>query len=149
MTKEIALTQGQKPVIYEKTYHGVALEVGFLARQHDLADIIAGLNIIALGTGDRIRFVGGLFLEFQLCSNKSEIFRENGGFCVKLRRADLVEIMNYLIEYFRDGSATVDHVDVEVEFCGGPIRECVLVVRSERFAPLISVSEVKKRLSLE
>ena len=81
--------------------------------------------------------------------NQSIIERNGPRFQVGLTKNDIEFISSYLLQYYRDSLAPVDHVDIEVEGLNELARNGTLVIKTSNAIEPMSGDEARKILGLD
>lgn len=106
--------------------------------EHDLAHLVTiqskkSSKYVVLSTAD----------------NPSHVQYRDGRLHVSLSSNDMGLLAAYILQYYRDHCAPVDHIDIEVEHGGSLGKDAVLVIRTAHFAKPMSADEAKKLLGID
>lgn len=89
------------------------------------------------------------YVVLSAADNQSQVQYRNGRFHVALSSNDMGLLAAYILQYYRDHCASVDHIDIELEHDGCLGKDAVLVIRATYFAKTMSANEAKRLLGID
>jgi hypothetical protein len=145
MNRNINLTGSD--AIVERRHTERAWDIGFTVTQTTLHDVLIGFFLILFGKLDTLSMPGRHHLTLRVNDQEhSTLSKSDGAFRVNLSRNDLESVLSYLLDYERDGMASVNHLDVELKNLSCPSDDVMLIVRSAETKPPMSADEARKIL---
>ena len=145
MNRRLELRQSLEICRFDATNWAVELKV----RSLEVTSLICELTLLIFGRSHQLTlsFAGSDTIVLGVTAEKSSV--EVCGIrrlLVSMNRNDLEFIMCYLITWYRDGFAEVDHIDLELsgtEDCGS---DCTLVVKAESWQHIMTGEEAERML---
>jgi hypothetical protein len=129
MNRRLELRQSLETCRFDATNWAAELTV----RSSEVTSLICELTLLIFGKSNQLTLSSASSDTVLAVSkeNSSVEVRDTRRFLVSMSRNDLEFIVSYLLAWYRDGFAEVNHIDLELsgaEDCG---RNCTLVVRAE------------------
>ena len=81
--------------------------------------------------------------------DKSTIDQSNGKYQVQLTHRDIGTISSYLLKYYRDSYAPVDHLDIEISYKIKPDNDVTLMIKASNVAEPLSEEAVRRALGIQ
>lgn len=129
MNRRLELRQSLETCRFDATNWAAELTV----RSSEVTSLICELTLLIFGKSNQLTLSSASSDTVLAVSKEysSVEVRDTRRFLVSMSRNDLEFIVSYLLAWYRDGFAEVNHIDLELsgaEDCG---RNCTLVVRAE------------------
>ncbi len=129
MNRRLELRQSLETCRFDATNWAAELTV----RSSEVTSLICELTLLIFGKSNQLTLSSASSdTVLAVSKEKSSVeVRDTRRFLMSMSRNDLEFIVSYLLAWYRDGFAEVDHIDLELsgaEDCG---TNCTLVVRAE------------------
>ncbi|MDO3413389.1 hypothetical protein QWJ34_26810 [Saccharibacillus sp. CPCC 101409] len=89
-----------------------------------------------------------LQIQLQQAETQSQVESKAENLKLKITERDMGVIYSFLLLYYRDAVAPVDHIDIELSDENDPEKEVYLIIKAEDFSEPISEKEARRILDM-
>ena len=115
----------------------------------EVVPLVCEITLLLYGRSDQLSllFDRGRKLVVSVCEGKSVVEgSDNSPSSLSLNRSDAEFLLCFLLTWYRDGVAEVNHIDVELVASQSAGKDCTLVVKAETSQPPLPGDEAERIL---
>lgn len=116
----------------------------------EVASLSLELSMLGLGTTRQLTLTSPGAVTFVLSCDQALAWPraevEGKRVLIQLNQRSLETLLSYLLVYYRDGQATVDHLDLEMDYQGPLGKSATFILKAADFAPSLSPEEAAQQI---
>lgn len=132
------------PVV-ERHYDEKSWSLDFTVDAQTQRDIVIAISLLIYSKVSFVKILGGKTINiFMHNHDVSSIEKTKSGYKIFLVRRTLETVLSYLLDYERDGYASVNHMDIELIHTAHPDDNVYLTIKAFDSTPPMSAEDAKR-----